>query len=216
MADVKSLVSRIDAEFAASDKKIEQYRTQQVQEHKGRQERLELFGRVCEKLREVWGPRLEALAERFKEHVSVIPSVSPSRREGEFRFKSKLAQIVLKFSASTDLDVRMLVLGYHLRIIPILMRFDPHAETEFPLDAVDAGAVGKWIDDRIVDFVRTYLALHQNEYYLKDHMVEDPVSGTRFPKFAAAASRDRNGKTYYFISAETCEEFERKQPVAKK
>jgi YHS domain-containing protein len=215
MTDVKNLMSRIDAEFAASEKKTEEFRTREVQDYKGRQERLERFGWVCDQLRDVWRPRLEALAERFKEQVSVTPKVSPSRREAEFGFKSNLANIVLKFSASTDLDVRKLVLNCDLRIIPILMRFEPHAEAEFPLEDIDSDAVGSWIDDRIVEFVRTYLDLHQNQYYLKGHMVEDPVSGTRFPKFAAAASRDWNGKTYFFISAETCEEFERKHKVAR-
>jgi YHS domain-containing protein len=56
--------------------------------------------------------------------------------------------------------------------------------------------------------VKTYLSLHENEYYLKDHMVQDPVAGVRFPKFAAAGSVDFEGKTYHFINAETKHEFE--------
>ena len=71
--------------------------------------------------------------------------------------------------------------------------------------------MGRWIDDRIVSFVRTYLALHENEHYLKDHMVEDPVAGVRFPKFAAAATLESGGKTFYFISDETRSEFQRRQ-----
>jgi YHS domain-containing protein len=214
MADVKSLVNRIEAEFAASEKKIKEFRSQEVEGYKGRQERLQLFGKVCDQLGDVWRPRLEALAEKFKERVATTPNISPSRREAEFMFKSNLAQIVLKFSASTDFDVRKLVLNYDLRIIPILMQFEPHAEIEFPLESVDANAVGRWIDDRIVGFVKVYLALHQNEYYLKDHMVADPISETRFPKFAAASSLEREGKTYFFISAETRKEFEKKHGIA--
>lgn len=214
MAELENLVSRIDAEFAANDEKLRQFRTREFEDYKGRQERLELFSTVCEQLREVWRPRLEALAERFEERVSVTPSVSPTRRETEFRFRSNLAEIVLEFSATTDVDVRKLVLSYDLRIIPVLMRFEPHAETEFPLEAVDPEAVAQWIDDRIVQFVRVYLALHENEYYLKGHMVEDPVTGTRFPRFAAAATCDWHGETYYFISAVTCAEFERKHGMA--
>ncbi|MBX3438258.1 MAG: hypothetical protein KF861_12260, partial [Planctomycetaceae bacterium] len=65
-------------------------------------------------------------------------------------------------------------------------------------------------DDRIVDFVRTYLDLHQDEHYLnylKEYMVEDPIAGVRFPKHAAAAKCEWGGKTHYFIGEETCQEF---------
>src|SRR5262249_43322212 len=126
----------------------------------------------------------------------------------------KLAQVVLRFTSSTDADVRHLVLDYNLDILPILMAFQRNAHVEFPLEAVDPAAVGKWIDDRIVDFVRTYLSMSQNEYYLKDHMVVDPIAGVTFPKFAAAATLERKGKTLYFIADRTRSEFEKNEEKA--
>ena len=42
--------------------------------------------------------------------------------------------------------------------------------------AIDETALGNWLDDRIVGFVQTYLSMHENQYYLKEHMVEDPVA----------------------------------------
>ena len=89
------------------------------------------------------------------------------------------------------------------------MQFTPHAQGEFPLENIDEAAVAKWIDDRIVDFVRTYVALNENEYYLKDFMVEDPIAHVRFPKFAAGASVQLREKTLYFIGEETRNEYER-------
>ena len=89
-----------------------------------------------------------------------------------FEFQSNLARIRLRLSASTDHDVRKLVLDYNLEILPILMKFESHQQAEWPLDAIDRQAIANWIDDRLVDFVKTYLSLHQNEYYLKDHMVD--------------------------------------------
>jgi YHS domain-containing protein len=47
-------------------------------------------------------------------------------------------------------------------------------------------------------------------------MVEDPIAGTRFPKYAAGTSVDYQGKTYYFISQETRREFEAKHSIASK
>ena len=96
------------------------------------------------------------------------------------------------------------------------MKFNSHEQAEWPLDAIDRQAIANWVDDRLVDFVKTYLSLHENEYYLKEHMVEDPIAGLRFPKFAAGTSIEWEGKTYYFIGDETRREFEAKQGIAGK
>jgi YHS domain-containing protein len=213
MADVSTLVQRIDAEFNASKEKIKKFQSQKVEEHKGREERFEKYGQLLEQLRGVWKPRLEALAERFDKHVEVTPTVTPSRREATFKFQSPLARIDLRFSVATDDDVRNVVFNYDLEVLPILMEFEKHAEAKFPLNAVDHEALARWFDDRIVAFVRTYLAVHENHYYLKGHMVQDPIAGVSFPKYAAGATLERGGKTYYFIGEDTCREFERKQPA---
>ena len=211
MADVSKLLSRIDAEFSSLKERVHQLQEQKVTEYKGRQDRLEQFSRACEQLREVWRPRLEALAQRFGDKVTVKPGVQPTRRAATFRFQSQLARVDLAFSATTDSEVRKLVMNYDLHILPILMQFQPHSTLEMPLDQIDPATVAQWTEDRIVDFVKTYAALHENQYYLKDYLVEDPIAEVKFPKYAAAATLDRDGKTYYFISEETCRQFEQKQ-----
>lgn len=214
MADVKDLLNRLDVEFSSAETQIKEFQAQKLQEYHGRQQRLELFSKACEQLRDTWRPRLEALAAKFGDKVKVTPSVTPAMREATFQFRSPLADIVLRFSASTDFEVRNLVLDYDLHILPILMKYEPHARVEFPLDAIHADVIGQWIDDRIVDFVKTYLALHRNEYYLKDHMVSDPVTLTRFPRYAAAATLDWGGTKYYFISDETRRDFATKHGIS--
>lgn len=216
MADLNSLFDRIDEEFAASEKKIKDFQTQEIKEHQGRQQRLELFANACGQLREIWHPRLEGLAKKFGDKVKVTPLVTPTSREATFAFKSPLATITLRFSATTDFDVRNLVLDYDLHILPILMKFDSHARAEFPLDAINVDAVAAWVDDRIVEFVQTYLSLHQNEHYLKDHMVSDPICGTYFPKYAAAEVLEWQGAKYYFVGAETRKEFEKQKNIVSK
>ena len=215
MEDISSLLSRIDQEFSASDEKLKTLKKEQAESYRGRQEGLEQFAKDCEKLKQVWGPRLQALAKKFGENAKVTPRVEPSLREALFEFRSNLASIRLRFTASTDSEVRNLVLDYDLHIIPILMKFEPHARVEYPLGSADPNAIAKWIDDRIVDFVRTYLSLHENEYYLKSQLVTDPIAGIEFPKSAAGATIEREGKKYYFISEETRAEFEKKQTAAK-
>jgi YHS domain-containing protein len=216
MVDVHALQDRIEMEFAALEQRTRQAQAEQVHEHQQRQKRLADFEQLLAELPAVWRPRLEALTQKFGDKVKVTPRVTSTSREGAFDFQSDLARVRLRLSASTDHEVRKLVLDYNLEILPILMKFDSHRQAEWPLDAIDRQAIAAWIDDRLVDFVRTYLSLYENEYYLKDHMVEDPVAGIRFPKHAAAATLERAGKTYYFIGEETRSEFAAKHGSSSK
>jgi len=209
--DTQALLERIDAEFAQSKAKLEKVRELKVEEYQGRKDRIVLFEKGCEQLKAVWRPRLEALQKVFGQKVKVFPAFDAGRRQATFSFTSNLARINLNFTATTDFDVRHLILEYSLEIIPVLMSYPDKARMEQPFDRIDEKAVGAWIDDRIVDFVKTYLAVHENEFYLKAHMVEDPVAHVRFPEFAAAATLERGGKTLYFIDNRTREEFEAKE-----
>jgi YHS domain-containing protein len=208
MSDVSTLLERIDAEFSALDDKIKGAQGEKSQEHKDRQQRLAAFEKEMETLPDVWKPRLEALIQRFGDKAKVSPRLESTSRAVTVDFQSELAKIRLRLSAATDKDIRHLILLYDLEILPALMQFDSHSEAEWPLDAIDRKAIADWVDDRIVSFVKTYLSLHENEYYLREHMVSDPVAGVRFPRFAAASSLEWGGKTYYFIGDDTRREFE--------
>lgn len=214
MPGIDELVSRIDAEFGSVDDRIKKFQSDRVKSYQERQQRFEKYGQICDRLRSVWRPRLETLAQRFADRVKVTPAVEPTRREARFEFTSNLAQIRLRFSVMTDQDVTQVFFNYDLDILPILMQFESHAELTQPLDAVDDQLVGNWIDDRIIQFVRTYLSLHENQFYLKDHLVEDPIALCKFPRYAAAATLERQGKTHYFISEQTRREFEQQNAKA--
>jgi YHS domain-containing protein len=209
MPELNQLLSRIDAAFKASDDKVQAFQSRKVDEYHGREQRLEQFDKLLGDLQAIWQPRLEAFARRFGEKIKVHPLVSRDRRSALFEVQSELARIELRFSVFTDIEVRKVVFDYNLEILPILMKFDSHSQVEFPLEAVDKEKLAQWIDDRIVSFVNTYLSLHENSYYLKGHMVEDPVAKVQFPKYAAAATIERGGKTYYFISTETSQQFQK-------
>jgi hypothetical protein len=71
-------------------------------------------------------------------------------------------------------------------IVPVLLRFDKQSVLELPFDAVQDDAVVQWFDERIVAFVKLYIALVRQDAdlreHLKDQLVEDPVGKIRFPK----------------------------------
>lgn len=207
MSTVEELTVRIRRELAENAQRMKQFQTQKVEEHHARQAREGQLEQWLDSLRDVWRPRLEALAHEFGDRLKATPHVTPGRREALFEVTSPLASIKLKFTASANADVTELVLTYDLDILPILMKFERHSEIAFPLDKIDEAKMAEWVDDRIITFVRTYLEMHSNQYYLKDQMVEDPVAHVRFPKFAAAATRKRGDETLYFISETTAAEF---------
>lgn len=214
MGDVSKLKARIDAEFSELDDKIKHAQSEAVETHNARQDRLRDFERRLDALADIWTPRLEALVDRFKDRAQVTPHIVSSAHEASFVFQSELARTRLRFSATTDHDVRKLILSYDLEIVPALMEFEAHQQTEFALDAVDELAIESWLDDRIIEFVQAYLSLHENEYYLKEHMVVDPIAGVRFPSFAAAARLEWEGKEYHFMGDDTRRQFEQLHNIA--
>lgn len=208
MASVNSLVERMNAEFSAAERRQDQLRARHVQEYQERRKRLEEFDRTLDSLRDICEPRLDAVSKKFGERVDIHPTVEPGRQSATLRFQSNLASITLRVSIAPDAEVRKIIFSCDLDITPILMKFDSHDQLELPLDAIDTAKVEQWLDERIVNFVHTYLALHENHNYLQDQMVEDPIAKVKFPKFAAATKLEQNNKTFYFIDESTRREFE--------
>ncbi|HQR07171.1 MAG TPA: hypothetical protein PLN21_10135 [Gemmatales bacterium] len=214
MADINTLLQRIDAEFNAVDDKVKQTQKANLEDYRQRQKRMEKYTEMVNELKTIWGPRLEALQKRFGDRVKVTPRVTPSSREAMFEFQSSLARIRLKFSSYADRDVKNIHLTSDLDIVPVLMQFDAHSEMKFPVDSPNKEVIAQWVDDRIVSFVRTYLSIHENNFYLKDHLVEDPITHVEFPKFAAGATMEWKGATYYFVDDESRKEFAKKNNIS--
>ncbi|MEO2091246.1 MAG: hypothetical protein ABGY75_17430 [Gemmataceae bacterium] len=207
MSDTSDLTARIDGVITATKDKMKSAQQDLLQDYQDRQKRLERFTAALPKLQEVTKPRLELLAKRFGERVQITPHLSGNTRATKFAFKSPLAQIVMAFSGSPDREAKNVVVEFDLQIIPTLMQFESHAEFTTPIDNPDLAGFGKWLDDRIVGFVETFMKMHETEYYTKDQYVEDPVAKVRFPKFAAGATLERDGQTYYFVDELTKQEF---------
>jgi YHS domain-containing protein len=54
----------------------------------------------------------------------------------------------------------------------------------------------------------------EDEIYLKDQLVEDPIAHIRFPKVAAATFLDWRGQKFYFVGEETRREFEEQNKIS--
>lgn len=75
------------------------------------------------------------------------------------------AAVKLEMDVTSDGNMKTVVVAYHLRIIPVLMKFRSRDEFSCPLDEVEDAAVAAFVDDKIVEAAETYLALQKNPRY---------------------------------------------------
>ena len=141
--------------------------------------------------------------------------MSETRRAARFEFRSAKAHITLSFSVAPDREIKNAVVECDLKIVPILWKFDSHSEFSTPIAHPDLTALSRWLDDRIVGFVELYVQIHEGEILEKAEYVEDPVAKVRFPKFAAGATLEHGGQTYFFIDETTQAEFARQKGIAR-
>jgi len=206
--DAAGLAGRIDAEFELSRDRLRTLRRQNAEGLRARQQRLALYEAACGRLGALWTPRLEVLKQRLSDRLKVSVALHQGQRQADLAFTSSLACIRLSFLALTDAEISTFVLESTLTILPSLLAFpgrDRHAQ---PLERIEEREIGAWIDGRLVDFVKIYRSLYENDYCLGGHIVEDPLTHVRFPRCAAASTLERHGKTLYFMSSETREEYD--------
>lgn len=209
MASTNELESRLDAELAAVSGKVEELRAKAVQAHEKRQERYAEFLKVGAEMSEKVGkPRLEALMKRFPEATSSKLELKHGRGV-HLNFNSDLARVDMEIAAHLIDDSDGVLVTYDLSILPIFIEFEQHSEIRQPLSKVDHDAVGKWLDDRLVAFAKTYYAIQFTEQYQRRYLAVDPVAAMRFPVSFAAGSVEHDGVTYHFLSEQTKSEFER-------
>lgn len=214
MSDVSDLQARIEGAFTSAKDKVRQQQQGLLHDFVERQKRLREYEKVQARIVEIAKPRLQALADRAGDRVKVTPAVSQTRRTATFEFRSNKAFITLIVSVAPDLPVTNAVVDFDLRVIPVLWRYESHAEFSSPLSAFDYDGMARWLDDRIVGFVELFITIHEGEMTDKAEYVEDPVAGVKFPKFAAGASLDHGGQTYFFIDDTSRAEFARQKGLA--
>lgn len=96
---------------------------------------------------------------------------------------------------------------YKLEIIFVFFAYKRANQLVVAPDAVDPWQVAGWVDDRLVEFVDTYLRLEMMDQYHPENQALDPVCGMWINKNTAAARLDYRDKTYYFCLDEYRQKF---------
>ena len=145
-------------------------------------------------------PRMEELALHF-DNAKVVALHTDSDYNCLCEFSH-----TPQFPATVRFDIAILpgenesfTIRYNLNIFPVLMEYKRNYEEVFPLEGEDE-ALSVWVENRILDFVNTYLRLETHPFYQKDNIVLDIVCGMRIPSTAATSSVEKDGRTFYFCS----------------
>jgi YHS domain-containing protein len=213
MTDLNTLIRRIDQELKTDVTRQKVAWEELARANRERGSRLQRYDAVAHHIIELVKPRLTAFIERFKSVAKAEPVVREHTRALNLTFAATVAKVTLLFEVFPDREVNHVRLECTQEIIPVVVPYDKQSALEFPLDAVQDDAVVQWFDERIVAFVKTYVALVRQDAdlqeHLKDQFVEDPVTKIRFPKYLASSTLERDGRTYYFVDEDTRREFEK-------
>jgi YHS domain-containing protein len=201
MSDMSTLEQRIREKLAAADEQAQRQHNHFHERMLAFEERHQRYVNVADRLmRTVICPRMRKLREFFKhaefpepEQAGKHSSVCSLPRTPRFPATTKL-----ELAVSRDGQCETLQVLYSLDILPVFFQFDGRDQLSMPLDDVEDDRVAAWVDDKLVQFVETYLRLEVVEQYQEENLVTDPVCGMRINKAFAPAQMDYQGQTYYF------------------
>ncbi len=210
-APAQQLAGRFDAVEREAAQARERFHAHAANEARALTQRFQKFEAVRAEIRELFKPRLDALVRR-------IPDAKPLVESGADRGEMRLILghttecpplVTLTMAVSHDGRAERVVLDYTLSIVPIFMEFSPSARFESPIEPFDCDGASRWIEDQLVEFLKTYKSIPMVEAYQRDCMVLDPVARVWFGKGLAKAQRTAAGATYYFASDDAAQEFDR-------
>ncbi len=154
-------------------------------------------------------PRMEKLTEFF-ENAQLLPAINGSHNHCVCSFQHTAdypASVKLDIGVGHDESIENLLLMYHLEIRPIFFRFEGDHQAALSLTQFDTRQVTEWVDERIAEFVDTYLRLGRTEQYQKETLVTDPVCKMRFRKQLETVEATYQGKVYHFCTDHCREKF---------
>lgn len=150
-------------------------------------------------------PRMEELARHFDNaKTEVLYTVANFSCACQFTHTARFPATVRLDIALLPGDNESLTARNDLTILPVLMEYNRNVEERFSLEGNEEALAG-WVEDRILDFIDTYLRLEANPFYQKNNTVTDIVCGMSITITSATSFVKRYGRIYYFCS-EHCKE----------
>jgi YHS domain-containing protein len=209
MSQLTELARRIEEKLAADDERRREATQEMRERHELRERRLARFGELAGRIAgSIIRPQLEQLTSYFDNATVSTPHDGCSHCVCRFESTPRFpASTTLELSVSHDEAFESVTIAYGLEILPVFLEFEKRDSLTFPMDAVDEGRLERWLSDKLLAFVDTYLELEQIEQYQHQNLVIDPVCGVRINKTVAAAELTVDERSYFFCSDDCRAEF---------
>ncbi len=153
-------------------------------------------------------PRLETVAKLF-------PNATMSDEQRlhasccDFEFCDRFpAYTSVGFSLEHDVRYEKLIVRSRISIVPVFVPFTGQDNLPLSLDSVDESEVADWVEERLLEFIDSYMQLDGESDELAKEVATDPVCGMQIIRFAAAASDSYYGHPYYFCSKDCLARFQ--------
>lgn len=124
-------------------------------------------------------PRLEALAEGFPS-ARIKSDTHPHRCSAWFAASDRFpVTAMVEFKVEHDSSAELLYLRYEAFFMPVFHQFQPHDRLTVPLTGLVQVQLADWTEQRILEFVSTYLRYDRGYAERDDDLVTDSVCGMR-------------------------------------
>jgi YHS domain-containing protein len=152
-------------------------------------------------------PRLETVASFFA-NASVEHEERRNRSSCWFAFCQRFPAVAqIEFTVEHDVRFEQLIVHAQTRVMPVFVRFTEQDNLPLPLDRVEHDQVADWVEERLLEFLDTYLRIDDGGEEFAEEPATDPICGMRSRRSDAAASDSHYGHPYYFCSVDCHEKF---------
>jgi len=153
--------------------------------------------------RDIVKPRLELVASYLK-NACMQEESSSNCSVCCFEFCERFPTFAqIEFSIEHDVRFDKLIVQIRTRMMPVFVRFNEQDNLLLPLDAAEDEEVADWVEERLLEFLDTYLRIDAGGEDFTEEPVTDPVCGMKLDRSMAAASDSYYGHPYYFCG-ESC------------
>jgi len=166
------------------------------------------FNRRAHQLcQDVIRPRTEAFVSYFENAQLDVAGPAP-RIHSEFRHCERFpVQASIEFDVGRSSTIQdAFSIRYHADIIPLFIKFDHDDEYRTPIDTPHTDPLGKWVEQKLLGFLDSYLQIETHEQYQRLSVEIDPVCGMPVAK-AVGLTHAFGGKTYYFCTQHCVDQF---------
>ncbi len=169
--------------------------------------------------------QFEALAHRLnrdlvKPRLDLVARLFPNAKLPEeqllknssclFEFCDRFpAHAKIDFSIEHDLRFENLIVHTRTRIMPVFVRYSEQDNLTLPWDSIDDAKVADWVEERLLEFLDTYLRIDAGQDDWIEETATDPVCGMPIVRSMAAVSESYYGHPYYFCCEECREKFKK-------